>query len=77
MGFMMGTKDLASVTTALFEKMKTCGYSHSRLEDTKWFLEHFKHYCDKYAIEHITIPVAVEFVRDNFEFDYYSTTSRF
>ena len=75
--FMMKTKDLPSVTSALIEKMKTDGYSQSRLEDTKWILEHFEHYCDKHAIEFITVPIAVDFVRNCFGFDYYNTTSRF
>lgn len=75
--FMMKTKDLPAVTSALIEKMKTDGYSQSRLEDTKWILEHFGRYCDKHAIGLITVPVAVEFIRDSFGFDYYNTTSRF
>lgn len=74
---MMKTKDLPAVTSALIEKMKTDGYSQSRLEDTKWILEHFRNYCDKHTIELITVPVAVEFVRNSFGFDYYNTTSRF
>lgn len=74
---MMKTKDLPAVASALIAKMKADGYSQSRLEDTTWILEHFGHYCNKHGIELITVPVAVEFVRDSFGFDYYNTTSRF
>ncbi len=74
---MMKTKDLPAVTSALIEKMRSDGYSQARLEDTTWILEHFGHYCSKQGIEVITVPVAVEFVRESFGFDYYNTTSRF
>lgn len=74
---MMKTKDLPAVTSALIEKMKTDGYSQARLDDTKWILEHFNNYCDKHDIELITVPVAVEFIRDSFGFDYYNITTRF
>ena len=73
---MMKTKDLPAVTSALIEKMKADGYSQARLEDTTWILEHFGRYCSRQGIEAITVPVAVEFVRDSFGFDYYNTTSR-
>ncbi len=74
---MMKTKDLPAVTSALIEKMKADGYGQSRIEDTIWILEHFEHYCTKQGIGLVTVPVAVEFVRDSFGFDYYNTTSRF
>lgn len=74
---MMKTKDLPAVASALIEKMKADGYSQSRIEDTAWILEHFEHYCIKHGIGLVTVPVAVEFVRDSFGFDYYNTTSRF
>ena len=74
---MMKTKDLPAVTSALIEKMRSDGYSQARLEDTTWILEHFGRYCSKQGIEVITVPVAVEFVRESFGFDYYNTTSRF
>lgn len=74
---MMKTKDLPAVASALIAKMKADGYSQSRLEDTTWILGHFGYYCNKHGIELITVPVAVEFVRDSFGFDYYNTTSRF
>ena len=74
---MMKTKELPAVTSALIKKMSSDGYSQARLEDTKWILEHFGRYCSKQGIEVITVPVAVEFVRDSFGFDYYNTTSRF
>jgi integrase len=73
----MKTKDLPAVTTALIEKMVADGYSQSRIEDTTWILAHFDHYCNKHNIELITVPIAVEFIRDSFGFDYYNTTSRF
>lgn len=73
----MKTKDLPAVTSALIEKMKADGYSQSRMEDTIWILEHFERSCIKQGIELVTVPVAVEFVRDSFGFDYYNTTSRF
>lgn len=73
----MKTKDLPTVTSALIEKMKADGYSQSRIEDTTWILEHFEHYCIKHSIGLVTVPIAVEFVRDSFGFDYYNTTSRF
>ena len=74
---MMKTKDLPAVISALIEKMRSDGYSQARLEDTTWILEHFGRYCSKQGIEVITVPVAVEFVRESFGFDYYNTTSRF
>ncbi len=74
---MMKTKDLPAITSALIEKMQTDGYSQQRIEDTKWILGHFGNYCNKQGVELITVPIAVEFIRNNFGFDYYNTTSRF
>ena len=74
---MMKTKDLPAVTSALIEKMKADGYSQARLEDTTWILEHFGRYCIRQGMGDVTVPVAVQFVRESFGFDYYHTTSRF
>lgn len=73
----MKTNDLPAVTDALINKMKADGYSQSRMEDTRWILGHFFHYCNKHGIKLITVPIAVQFVQDSFGFDYYHTTSRF
>ena len=73
----MKTKDLPNVASALIEKMKSDGYSSSRIEDTTWILEHFFNYCVKHDIIQVTVPIAVEFVQESFGFDFYNTTSRF
>ena len=75
--FIMKTKDLPNVASALIEKMKSDGYSSSRIEDTTWILEHFFNYCVKHDIVQVTVPIAVEFVKESFGFDFYNTTSRF
>ena len=75
--FIMKTKDLPNVASALIEKMKSDGYSSSRIEDTTWILEHFFNYCVKHDIIQVTVPIAVEFVQESFGFDFYNTTSRF
>ena len=74
--FIMKTKDLPNVASALIEKMKSDGYSSSRIEDTTWILEHFFNYCVKHDIVQVTVPIAVEFVKESFGFDFYNTTSR-
>ena len=75
--FIMKTKDLPNVASALIEKMKSDGYSSSRIEDTTWILEHFFNYCVKHDIIQVTVPIAFEFVQESFGFDFYNTTSRF
>lgn len=75
--FIMKTKDLPNVASALIEKMKSDGYSSSRIEDTTWILVHFFNYCVKHDIIQVTVPIAVEFVQESFGFDFYNTTSRF
>ncbi|MCD8052502.1 MAG: tyrosine-type recombinase/integrase [Lachnospiraceae bacterium] len=72
---MMKTKDLPAVTSTLIDKLKADGYSETVLKNTQWILGHFENYCGKHDIPEINAPVASEFVRECFGFDYYNTTA--
>lgn len=70
----MKTKDLPTVAEALYSKMGEDGYSKTVIGTTKWIIEHFNNYCNAKKISVITIPVAAEFIRECFGFDYNNTT---
>jgi len=70
----MKTKDLPSVADALYEKMGKDGYSKTVIGTTKWIIGHFSNYCSSKEISVITVPVAAEFIRECFGFDYNNTT---
>jgi len=70
----MKTKDLPSVAEALYAKMGKDGYSKTVIGTTKWIIEHFNNYCSNKEICEITVPVAAEFIRECFGFDYNKTT---
>lgn len=74
--FMMKTKDLPEITSALCEKLKADGYSDTVLDNTRWILGHFGNYCNMKDISEITVPVAATFVQECFGFDYYNLTAR-
>ena len=70
----MKTKDLTAVAAALYEKMEADGYSKSVIGTTRWIIGHFSNYCEKNAIDFITVPIIAEFVNECFGFDYNNTT---
>ena len=71
---MTKTKELPSVTSALYEKMTADVYSKPALDTTKWILGHFEAYCQKRVINEIDTTIAAGFVRECFGFDYFNTT---
>lgn len=71
---MMKTKELPSVTRALYEKMTADGYSKPVLDTTRWILGHFETYCRERDINEIDTTIAAGFVQECFGFDYYNTT---
>lgn len=73
---MMKTKDLSKITSALYEKLQSDGYSDTVLDNTRWILGHFENYCIRKEIPEITVPVAAAFVQECFGFDYYNLTAR-
>lgn len=73
---MMKTKDLPEITSALYAKLQSDGYSDTVLDNTRWILKHFENYCIKKEIPEITVPVAAAFVQECFGFDYYNLTAR-
>jgi integrase len=70
----MKTKDLPSVSDALYKKMGRDGYSTPVIDTARWIIGHFNNYCKERDISEITVPVAAEFIRECFGFDYYNTT---
>ena len=62
--FVMKTKDLPEITSALYEKLKADGYSATVLDNTRWILGHFENYCRRNGITEITVPVDAVFVKD-------------
>lgn len=72
----MKTKDLPTITSALYQKLEADGYSKTVLDNTKWILEHFENYCNHKSIPEVTVSVATEFTQECFGFNYYNLTAR-
>ena len=67
----MKTAELTAVTEQLLEKLKSDGYSESVIGTSRWILGHFHHYCGDKGIGNVDVPIAAQFVRECFGFDYY------
>lgn len=66
---------LPDIAQSLYEKMFEERYSDESLNTAQWIIQHFHNYCVNQKLENVEIPNAANFVRDNFGFDYYNTTT--
>ena len=68
----MKTKDIPAIATELMAKMAVDGFSQETIETTRWITGLFQKYCDSKGYDEANIPVAIEFFKEQFCFDYYA-----
>lgn len=59
----------------LYARLAEDGYSADVISTNKWILEHFQKYCLAHGFNEITMPVAIQFLKEKYDIDYLTPTS--